>query len=296
VNLELRDATPADAPAIKQLMDEYALALFGEAQFSEEEIRSWFSMPNIWMQVAERDGAPVAYVDVMSEESGHFAMDARTLEADVVPVLFAAAEAHARRQTASPVLRGVVQGDEPVLREAFEAGGWALIRSFFQMRIELDDELPEPEWPEGLTARNAEPGEEERVYEAHMDSFADHWDFRRQPFDVWSAYTTESHRYDPSLWWLVEDGEELAAISLNTWHFSGDPRFGWIAVLGVRPAWRKRGIATALLRHSFRDFRQRSATKVGLGVDGENTTGAVRLYERVGMRMFRRNDTYEKTL
>ena len=43
--------------------------------------------------------------------------------------------------------------------------------------------------------------------------------------------------------------------------------------------------------HSFRDFQQRGATRVGLGVDGENTTGAVRLYEQVGMRQVRRNDT-----
>ena len=56
------------------------------------------------------------------------------------------------------------------------------------------------------------------------------------------------------------------------------------------------GLATALLRHSFRDFKDRGATRVGLGVDGENTTGAVRLYESVGMRQVRRNDTYEKNL
>jgi mycothiol synthase len=296
VSVELREATPDDAPAIKRVMDEHALAAFGEAEFSESEIRSWFSMPNIWIQVAERDGAPVAYLDVSSEESGHFAVDARTLDAEVAPVLLAAAEAHAREKAASPILRGFVQGHEPVLKEAFEARGWAPVRHSFQMRIELDGDLPEPEWPDGLTPRNAEPGEEERVYEAHMDSFADHWDFRRQPFDVWSGYTTESHRYDPSLWWLVEDAGELAAISINTWHFSGDPRFGWIGVLGVRPAWRKRGLATALLRQSFRDFQRRGATKVGLGVDGENTTGAVRLYERAGMRVVRRNDTYEKVL
>ena len=110
------------------------------------------------------------------------------------------------------------------------------------------------------------------------------------------AIPTNTHRYDPSLWWLVEDGDELAAISLNGWDFSGDPQFGWIQVLGVRPRWRKRGLGTALLLHSFRDFRDRGATRVGLGVDGESTTGAVRLYESVGMRQVRRNVTYEKTL
>jgi mycothiol synthase len=98
---------------------------------------------------------------------------------------------------------------------------------------------------------------------------------------------------DLSLWWVVDDGDELAAVSLNRWHFSGDPQFGWIDVLGVRPEWRRRGLATALLLHTFRDFRRRGATRVGLGVDGENTTGAVRLYEQVGMRVVRRTDIYE---
>jgi ribosomal protein S18 acetylase RimI-like enzyme len=189
-----------------------------------------------------------------------------------------------------------VQGDEPVMRQAYDDAGWRPIRYSFQMRIDLEGELEPPEWPDGLRLRNALPGEDERIYEAHMDSFADHWDFRRQPLELWRSYTTDSHRYDPSLWWLVEDGDELAAISLNSWHFSGDQQFGWVHVLGVRPPWRRRGLATALLRHSFRDFEQRGATRVGLGVDGENTTGAVRLYEQVGMRQVRRNDTYEKLL
>jgi mycothiol synthase len=212
-------------------------------------------------------------------------------------VLVEAAEGHARAKGEQGLLRGYVQGDEPVLRRAYDAAGWQPIRYSFQMRIELDGEpVPEPVWPDGLEPRNVRAGEEERVYEAHMDSFADHWDFRRQSFDDWARYTTDSHRFDPSLWWLVDDGDELAAVSLNSTHFSGDPTFGWIHVLGVRPPWRRRGLATALLRHSFRDFEQRGATRVGLGVDGENTTGAVRLYEQVGMHQVRRNDTYEKNL
>jgi mycothiol synthase len=194
------------------------------------------------------------------------------------------------------LLRGYVQGEDPVLGQAFEAAGWRPIRHSFQMQIDLEGELPEAAWPDGLEPRNVEPGEEARVYEAHMDSFADHWDFRRERYDEWRRYSLDRARFDPSLWWLVEDGDELGAISLNAWHSSGDPQFGWIPVLGVRPHWRKRGLATALLRHSFRDFEQRGATRVGLGVDGENTNGAVRLYEKAGMRQVRRNHTYEKTL
>ena len=293
---ELREPTPDDAPAIKRLLDEHALASFGELELSEEEIRSWFKMPNLWFRLAEENGELVGYLDVASDDSGHLDIDARTLDAAVARLLVQTAEERGGEVTETLVLRGYVQGDEPVMREAYDDAGWRPIRHSFQMRIELDDEVPEPVWPEGLRPRTLQAGEEERVYEAHMDAFADHWDFRRQPFELWRSFTTETHRYDPSLCWLVEDGDELAAISLNSWHFSGDPQFGWIHVLGVRPAWRRRGLATALLRHSFRDFKERGATKVGLGVDGENTTGAVRLYEQVGMRQVRRNDTYEKKL
>jgi mycothiol synthase len=293
MSARMRDASESDAPAIRALLEEHALVSFGEPELSEEEVRSWFRMPTLWIQVAERDGALVGYVDARSEDGSRFDVDARTLDPQVAPALVQAAEQHAGEQS---LLRGYVQGEDPTLRQSFEAAGWRPIRHSFQMRIDLDNQLPEPAWPDGLEPRNVESGEEERVYEAHMDSFADHWDFRRESYEEWSRYSLDRARFDPSLWWLVEDGDELAAISLNAWHSSGDTQFGWIHVLGVRARWRKRGLATALLRHSFRDFEQRGATRVGLGVDGENTTGAVRLYEKAGMRQVRRNDTYEKTL
>ncbi len=295
MSLETRTPTVDEAPAIQALLEEHALASFGEPELSEEEIRSWFSKPKLWIQVAERDGSLVGYVDVGSEE-GRFNVDVRTLDREVASELIAAAEEHARGKAGQKVLRGYVQGDEPVLRDAYEDAGWRPIRHSFQMRIDLGDDIPDPVWSPGLTPRNARPGEEERVYEAHMDSFADHWDFHRQPYDDWRIDNLEGPGFDPSLWWLAEDRGELAAISLNSWHFSGDPQFGWIGILGVRPPWRRQGLATALLQHSFRDFRSRGATRVGLGVDGENTTGAIRLYERVGMTVARRNDTYEKVL
>jgi mycothiol synthase len=296
MSAELRPPQVAEAPALRILIDEHAQASFGEVEFSEDEIRSWFSNPKVWIQVAERDGRLVGYLDVAAEEGGRFNVDVRTLDAEAAKALVAAAEERARTEAgAGAVVRGYIQGDEPVLRDVYESTGWRPIRHSFQMRIELTDDLPEPEWPDGLTPRNFRPGEEERVYEANMDAFADHWDFRRQPMEDWRRYMVDRHGFDPSLWWLVEDGGELAGLSLNAWHFSGDPQFGWIAVLGVRPPWRKRGLGTALLQHSFRDFRSRGAARVGL-VDAENTTGAVRLYERAGMRAVRRTDTYEKKL
>ena len=295
MSIDVRTPTAEEAPQIRALIEKHAMAAFGEPELSVEEVRSWFARPRLSIRVAEQDGELAGYLDVAAEESGRFNADVRTLDSGAARVLLEEAEQIARSKGAAAV-RGFVQGDEPVLREALEAEDYRPIRHSFQMRIELADDVPEPEWPDGLVPRNVRPGEEERVYEAHMDAFADHWDFHRQSLEEWLSYNVQDHSFDPTLWWLVDQGEELAAISLNSWHFSGDPQFGWIGILGVRPPWRRRGLATALLRHSFRDFRARGATRVGLGVDAENTTGAVQLYERAGMRVARRNDTYEKVL
>jgi mycothiol synthase len=296
VSVEVRDARPDEIPAIKALLEEHAQVAFGETDLDEDEIRTWFELPRLWIQIAARDADLVGYVDVRNDGDSRFNVDARTLDAEVASALTEAAEEHARGEEESGVLHGFVQGDDPVLRDAFEEAGWRSIRYSFQMRIELGDDLPEPVWPEGLTVRTMQFGDEERVYEANMDAFADHWDFRRQPFEEWRRYTVDHLRFDPALYWLAEDGDEIAGFALNNWHSSGDPQFGWVGSLGVRPSWRRRGLGTALLVHTFHDFRSRGATRVGLGVDGENTTGAVRMYERAGMSVVRRNDIYEKRL
>jgi ribosomal protein S18 acetylase RimI-like enzyme len=66
----------------------------------------------------------------------------------------------------------------------------------------------------------------------------------------------------------------------------------------VRRPWRKRGLGLALLNHSFGEFYRRGYRRVGLGVDAQNLTGALRLYEKAGMRAdpARRFSVYEKEL
>jgi ribosomal protein S18 acetylase RimI-like enzyme len=69
-----------------------------------------------------------------------------------------------------------------------------------------------------------------------------------------------------------------------------------VNVLGVRRPWRRRGLALALLLHSFHELEARGMDRVALGVDAESLTGAVRLYEKAGMRVVRQSDTWEKPL
>ena len=176
-------------------------------------------------------------------------------------------------------------------RAALERRGYGSIRHSFQMEIELARRAGcAGVAGRASTVRTYDPSAtSSAVYEATQEAFADHWDFRRVSSSSGGQFDAVDPRFDPTLWCLVEDGDELAARLAQRWHFSGDPavRLGR-ARSAVRRPWRRRGLGLALLRHSFRDFARRGATRVGLGVDAENTTGAVRLYERAGMRAVRR--------
>ena len=98
--------------------------------------------------------------------------------------------------------------------------------------------------------------------------------------------------FDPTLWAIAWDGEEVAGFSLNRYRMGN----GWIRTLGVRRPWRKRGLGEAILLHSFGEFYRRGKKTIGLGVDAQNPTGATRLYQKVGMYAASEFVTYEKEL
>ena len=298
-DLELREPAPADAGALAAFLNEHSRALFGETDLSADEVREWFRIPSVWIRVVERDGRVIGYVDVTKDaERPRWSVDARTLDADAADAALGAAEEHVRASSRrGDVLRGYAPSIDESLAAAYERAGYGIVRHSFQMRVDLPEEIEKPSWPAGISVRTYDAAaDEETMYEATMEAFSDHWDFHRTPIEEWRLYGVERESFDPTLWWLAEDGAEVAAVCQNWWHFSGDPTFGWIGTLGVRRPWRRRGLARALLLHSFADFKRRGATRVGLGVDAENTTGAVRLYESVGMHVVRRNDTWEKRL
>jgi mycothiol synthase len=186
-------------------------------------------------------------------------------------------------------------------KKLFDDLGYKHIRSFYQMRIDMDGPVPEPEWPEGITLRTYNPETDaEAVYRADTESFRDHFGFVEQPYEEglkdFIHVMTKYEGFDPTLWFLAMDGDEIAGISLCRPQSFDDPDLGFVNILAVRRPWRKQGLGLALLRHSFNEFYRRGKRKAGLGVDAENLTGALHLYEKAGMHVHREFNSYEKEL
>jgi mycothiol synthase len=181
-----------------------------------------------------------------------------------------------------------------------EAQGYDLVRHWFRMVIEMDSPPPSSRMPAGLHIRTFVRDELPDVIRAETDAFQDHWGFVERPFDEelasWSQWIDEDPNFDPKLWFLAMDGDEIAGLCLCHNKVVEDPEMGWVNALGVRRPWRRRGLALALLHHSFDVFYQRGKKRVGLGVDATSLTGATRLYEKAGMHVERKSVSYEKVL
>jgi mycothiol synthase len=175
-------------------------------------------------------------------------------------------------------------------RALLASRGYVQVRSSWTMGRRLASDEDAGAAPAGVTIREFETGRDERaLHDVNEASFADHWGYRPSPYETFEAEMYRAEDWDPSLAHLAEVEGEIVGHSVAL-SFAGD---GYVAALGVVPGWRGRGIAKALLRRSFAELAKRGHREVRLGVDAQNPTGAVALYESVGMTPYRAYDTFD---
>ena len=130
-------------------------------------------------------------------------------------------------------------------------------------------------------------------------AFADHWGTSARDAAAWRD-ELDSHGSRMDLSFVAIDGGEVVGLAHNA-NFPDDEalfgrRDGWIDLLAVLRAHRKRGIASRLLVESMRAFRTAGLTHAMLGVDADNLTGAAGLYRALGFVTQHRSITHELQL
>lgn len=303
MSAELRAPTIADLPALvaffDELRDRYGVEARSESQLRDDLTRRGENVAENY-RIATDGGRITGFVSIWSPQPqpdrAYLAIRALPRERGAYGRLLDWAEARSREKADGviPRLQASAEHDDESLLEELRARGYEFARYFFEMEIDLADELAAPDWPDDFAVRTFRPGDERAVYAADLEAFEDHWDPVDVTFEEWRDYFLGSSDFDPEIWFLVEDGDELAGFSLCSMHTGAVA--GHLHVLGVRRPWRRRGLATALLLHSFGELRRHGCEKVRLNVDAENLTGAVKMYERAGMRVAHRSERYEKEL
>ena len=184
------------------------------------------------MLVAEIDGRIAGYADLTDQAEEHlrFWIDLRVPPGsgqEIGAALLEAMEVRAKKTALhGGSVRVSVPSNHDLARRLAESRGYEPFRHSFQMRIDFDGELREPEWPQGVSVRSFVPGQDdEAVYGAQDDAFTDHFEHASWPYENWRRWGfTES--FDPALWLVAEDGAEIAGVCLCRAEGVPAPRWG----------------------------------------------------------------------
>jgi len=314
----LRPASRDDLEGICEVFGAYALDVHGVASDTRRNIEMTWGQPGFRMAADTRvaisaENRIAAYAEVKDSQEPHVRAgsllrvhpDFRELgfeEKLLVWIEERASEAIAKapKDSRVAVTQGVPDADlhvQGLLRDR----GYDVIRYFSRMVIDLSQDIPAPVWPDGVTVRTFVLEEDlvNTVCTAR-DAFQDHWGHVDIPFEQelnqWDYWIRNDEMFDPTLTFLAIAENEIVGFSTCDPEHSEDPNMGCVNVFGVCRAWRRQGIALALLHHTFREFKRRGQQRVGLGVDATSPTGAHKLYEAAGMKPMRQQNIFEKEL
>jgi mycothiol synthase len=194
-------------------------------------------------------------------------------------------------------LGGWGDADVPGHAQLAASAGYRVARYGFDMRRPVAGPIPDITLPAGLEVRPVVPADYRTIWSADVEAFQDHFEPHDRTENDFQRWFTAPW-LDTSLWQVAWDGEEVAGSVLTSINEEENERLGvrraWLDHISVRAPWRRRGLAGALIASTLKLVAERGVEEAALGVDAENPTGALRLYERMGFARHRTGISYRK--
>lgn len=287
--LAVRTLSSTDGPAMLEIAQLCDIAETGEPDTDLEDVLEWINAPG-----GRSFGIPGAVgLDAYAwvhRRPGHVALDADVrirpgADASSGPFLLGLIHRAAGEIDRTRPMHLFVHVDDDERLAWLRAVDGRPVRHFWRMVIDLVDEVPDAEVLPGTVIRSVADVEADlrTVADITHTAFEDHFGHERGESPSYEEFVSRTHQasgFDIGLWWLaLVDGEPAAALVGRQFDNAG-----FVSTLGTLSRFRGRGLGRALLRTAFREFRLRGLPRATLGVDASNPTGAVRLYESVGMR------------
>ncbi|MEH0548997.1 GNAT family N-acetyltransferase [Streptomyces sp. B21-105] len=293
-----RPATMTDVEAIHRLVAACEHRLHGRAMTDADGIAADLGQPGLDLAsgtvlVHDHGGRPAGWgwvrgrrstVDVHPDHRGR----------ELGGSLLAWVEAGARSMGGDRLAQTVPDGDRAAVA-LLRSRGYSPLVTEWLLEIALPDEPVAPEPPEGIVVRPFRPGDGRAVHQLAEDAF-DEWQQRRQSYEEWARHTVERATFEPAASPIAFAGDQMvgAVLSLNGPGKDEGNSEGYVERVAVRRDHRNRGIARMLLREAFRAFHAHGMRTCTLWTHSD--TGALSLYERIGMTVRRSSTVYSKTL
>jgi ribosomal protein S18 acetylase RimI-like enzyme len=174
--------------------------------------------------------------------------------------------------------------------EVLVGRGYTEVRRGYHMIRPLSEPVIETPLPAGLEVRPAIIEHLRQIWDANQEAFRDHWGYIQsgeQDFQAW----LEDPELDLSYYQVAWEGDQVAGMVLAFINPHENEEYrrkrGYTEGIAVRRPWRRQGLARALLTRAMRVLKEAGMEEAALGVDTQNLSGALRLYESVGFRVQR---------
>jgi mycothiol synthase len=268
----------------------------------EKDIRLWWDAEErlvgygqIWLPVEQNEGEIAGYF--------YWRVHPELRNNGLEEELFGWAETRvgdlAREAGVAACIRSMCPDHYAYGREVMERQAYGVVRYFFKMERDLSEPVPDPQLPEGFTLRHVENDDEAaRWVEMFNASFIDHYDFH--PMQVEShLHWLKSPKYRPEHDLIAVAPDGTFAAFCFCWvdpenNARNNRKEGWIEILGTRRGYRKIGLGRAMLLAGLKRLKEDDLEKGVLGVDAENPSGALGLYESAGFKTVRTHVAYVK--
>ena len=304
---------PDDVPTLLAVTTADDLVTLGYSDFNETDVREALQGAHVdpgldhWL-VEDATGTAVCWGFLVDEYGG------RQVQLDVY--LVPPHDEAVRRAVCATLLERIIERGAERGHRTVEAGagtiagdeqyastlrslGLSATRRFNRMRADLEPGRPAPIPPRGVVARPFDPGSDQDWHDFHavyVAAFADHWNFEPMSLDAFRARA--AHDEDPAFprWTIAEVDGRPGGVCQASGHLYATENAGWVRNLAVLREHRGRGVGRFLLELALAGFAADGRTWVGLGVDTDSATGALRLYEGVGMRAVFQIDVWTRDL
>ncbi|MFC2078018.1 GNAT family N-acetyltransferase [Candidatus Bipolaricaulota bacterium] len=181
-----------------------------------------------------------------------------------------------------------------------ESEGYEIVRWEYEMVRSLADTIQPAPLPEGIEVRPVTDADADTIFAAAAEAFADHWGvtswFDADSLKEWR----EGPTWNPALWKIAWDGDQVVGTVLNfvdeKENAEYERRRGYTEAICVLKPWRGLGVAKALITESMKMHKEMGMTETAHGVDTQNPTGALQLYEGLGYRPRKTHFTFRKPL
>ena len=138
------------------------------------------------------------------------------------------------------------------------------------------------------------------VNQLENETFSEHYNFRPATVEETTFFLTKEPTFRNQEWLIVYSGKTpvgYVGVGMDRkYNTERKKKAAWIMDIGVLKTHRLKGVGTRLMLEAMQVMKTKGMKEAMLGVDDQNPTKAIKLYEKVGYQVARKDIAYQKTI